>query len=72
MPLVPLKRRRLIRKLRKLGFSGPYPGGRHQYMRRGPLKIRIPNPHSSRDVGIPILKQILSQLDISEEDWHKL
>jgi hypothetical protein len=30
-----IKRSDLIRNLRKLGFEGPYTGGKHQYMVRG-------------------------------------
>jgi predicted RNA binding protein YcfA (HicA-like mRNA interferase family) len=44
-PLVPLKRRDLIRALRQLGFDGPFPGGNHQYMSKEQLKVTIPNPH---------------------------
>lgn len=36
-----IARRELIRKFRALGFDGP----RHQFMRRGSLKVRIPTPH---------------------------
>ena len=45
-----ISRRELIRKFKALGFSGPYSGGRHQFMIRGRQKIRIPNPHGSSDV----------------------
>ena len=37
--------RKLVQKFRRLGFEGPYSGGRHLFMARGELKIRIPNPH---------------------------
>jgi predicted RNA binding protein YcfA (HicA-like mRNA interferase family) len=43
--LGPIKRRELIRYLRQLGFSGPYAGGNHEFMKRGNLKLPIPNPH---------------------------
>ena len=36
-----ITRRELIRKFRKLGFSGPASGGRHQFMILGALKVRI-------------------------------
>ena len=71
-PLKPTKRRALIRKLRTLGFDGPFPGGKHQYMRRGALKVRVPNPHGAQDVGLPILKQILRLLQLSEDEWAAL
>lgn len=43
--LTPLPRRILIKKLRKLGFLGPFSATRHEYMKRGGEKIFIPNPH---------------------------
>jgi hypothetical protein len=45
--LGPIKRRDLIAGLTRLGFTGPYSGGNHQFMKRGALKLRIPNPHQS-------------------------
>jgi hypothetical protein len=47
---MPISRKNLIKKFRNLGFSGPYSGGRHQFMVKGELKIRIPNPHKSRNI----------------------
>jgi hypothetical protein len=44
-PFGPIKRKDLIACLRKLGFEDPYAGGKHQYMVRHELKVRIPNPH---------------------------
>ncbi len=41
----PIKRKDLIRYLRQLGFIGPYSGGKHQFMVKEKLKVRIPNPH---------------------------
>jgi len=38
-------RRELIRKLRRLGFEGPFSGKKHEYMRKGNIRIIIPNPH---------------------------
>src|SRR3989338_1575084 len=38
--------RHLIRRLRELGFDGPYSGGRHLFMCKGELKVRVPNPHA--------------------------
>jgi len=49
--LVPLSRKKLIKKLRNLGFDGPLPATRHEYMMKGGHKIFIPNPHSGKDSG---------------------
>ena len=35
--LNPVSKRELVRKLKALGFEGPFPGGKHQWMRRGGL-----------------------------------
>jgi hypothetical protein len=40
-----ISRRELIRRFRRLGFEAPISGGRHQFMMKGSLKVRIPNPH---------------------------
>ena len=44
-PFGPIKREDLIRCLKKMGFDGPYSGGKHQLMIRGNLTLRLPNPH---------------------------
>jgi len=41
-------------------------------MRRGALEIRVPNPHGTQDIGLPILKQILRLLQLSEDEWAAL
>jgi len=69
--LSPLPRRVLIKKLRKLGFSGPYPAARHEYMERGEEKIFIPNPHG-KDIGLPIIKKIIQQLKILDQEFLDL
>lgn len=65
----PVSRRELIRRLRKLGFEGPFSGGRHSFMKKGQLKLRIPNPHMG-DINGSLLKEILKQADVSEEQWE--
>jgi hypothetical protein len=43
MPAIrPIKQIELIRFLKKLDFIGPYSGGKHQFMVKGDLRIRIP------------------------------
>ncbi len=37
--------RKLVSKFRSLGFVGPFSGGRHLFMKKAELKVRIPNPH---------------------------
>ena len=52
---MPISRRDLVKKFRSLGFIGPYSGGRHQFMIKGALKIRVPNPHKSGDISDSLL-----------------
>ena len=49
--LKPIKRKVLISRLRQLGFTGPYAGGKHEYMQRERLKVHIPNPHQG-DISV--------------------
>ena len=70
-PLGPISRRDLVRHLRRLGFEGPYSGGKHQFMVRGELTLRVPNPHRS-DVGKELLSRILRQAGIDREEWEGL
>jgi predicted RNA binding protein YcfA (HicA-like mRNA interferase family) len=67
----PVKRRDLIVNLRRLGFSGPYSGGKHEFMQRTEVSVTLPNPHQS-DIGRELLARILRQADISPDQWEKL
>ena len=66
--LKPVSRRELVRKLRALGFEGPYPGGKHQWMRRGALRVTIPNPHGG-EIDPGLIRRILRQADIAIKEW---
>jgi len=67
----PLKRKDLVRYLRQLGFEGPYSGGRHQFMVKAALTLRIPNPHPG-EISPSLLIRILRQAQVSREEWEKL
>ncbi|MDJ0601036.1 MAG: type II toxin-antitoxin system HicA family toxin [Crocosphaera sp.] len=64
-----ISRRNLIKKFKVLGYAGPYSGKKHQFMKKVSQKIRIPNPHGSQDISIDLVKEILKQADISNEEW---
>jgi predicted RNA binding protein YcfA (HicA-like mRNA interferase family) len=66
--LRPVSRRELVARLKALGFSGPYAGGRHQFMVRGSIRLVLPNPHRG-EIGVELLKRILKQAGIEEEEW---
>jgi len=54
-----------------MGFDGPYSGGRHLFMIKDMLKIRIPNPHRG-DISKYLIAEILRQAGISSKDWDSL
>jgi len=67
--LVSISRKDLIRKFKALGYEGPFSGGKHQFMIEEERKIRIPNPHGSGEISVSLLKEILRQAGISDEEW---
>jgi len=69
-PFGPISRADLIRGLRKLGFDGPYTGGKHQYVIRGQLRLVLPNPHQG-EISTALLTRILRQAGIDREDWER-
>ena len=56
----PIKRREFIKKLKKLGFESPEPGGRHFHMRYGEFTLTVPN---NREYSIPQNKMLLSEIE---------
>lgn len=72
MPRIgPIKRRDLIRYLKLLGFEGPYSGGKHQFMVKNNITLRLPNPHKG-DIGRAFLIRILNQAKIDRNMWEGL
>lgn len=72
--LSPCSRSDFIRKLRNLGYQGPFRGGDHDYMSKsGQANIKIPNPHRNQSGGISVglLSRILRDSGISRGEWEK-
>ena len=67
----PISRKELIRRFRSLGFTGPISGSRHQFVVKGDLKVRIPNPHKGGNIDWSLVKEILRQAGIKTSDWDK-
>jgi len=67
--LGPIKRKNLIRCLKQLGWEGPFSGGKHQFMSKGNLILRVPNPYK-KDIGKELLIRILRQAKIGKEEWE--
>jgi len=70
--LKPLKAEAVITKLKKLGFSGPFPGGKHVRMVHKEKKPIIPIPvHKGKDISIGLIREIINEIGISREEWIK-
>ncbi len=71
----PCKRRFFVRKLRKLGFDGPYSGAKHQFMVYDNHRLTIP---SNDEYSVPQLRMMLHEVeaileqDIVMEHWNRL
>ncbi len=55
-------------KFKTLGFDGPYSGGRHLFMVKNNLRVRIPNPHG-KDIPVFLINEILKQAGVSKKEW---
>jgi hypothetical protein len=74
-PLTPIKRRDFIRKIRNVGFEGPYIGKKHQFMVYQPYRLTLP---SNEDFSIPQLKMLIKEIEsilqknITNDEWFLL
>ncbi|MFN4218959.1 MAG: type II toxin-antitoxin system HicA family toxin [Candidatus Bipolaricaulia bacterium] len=63
----------MIRKLRQLGFEGPFAGGRHLVMRHPQTRVKISIPmHPSHDIPKGTLRAILRAAGVTIEEWANL
>ena len=67
--LAPVSRRELIERLRRLGFDGPYTGGRHEFMLRQDCRLILPNPHRG-DISVDLLRRLVRRCGITREEWE--
>lgn len=71
----PCKRRDFIRKLRGLGFDGPFSGTRHQFVIYGQHRLAIP---SNAEYSVPQLRMMIREVEeitgreITAEEWNGL
>ena len=71
--LRPEKPNLVIRKLKALGYEGPFPGGKHVFMRHPLTKHKIPVPyHKGRDIPKGTIREIIKEFGITVEKWNKL
>jgi hypothetical protein len=71
----PCKRREFIRRLRLLGFDGPFSGVRHQFLIQGEYRLTIP---SNEEYSAPQLRMMLRETaivlghEITLAEWEQL
>ena len=71
----PCKRREFLRKLKGLGFEGPYSGSRHQFLVHGHNRLAIP---TNEEYSVPQLRMILREVEtilgraLSPDEWNNL
>ncbi|MBI5764907.1 MAG: type II toxin-antitoxin system HicA family toxin [Planctomycetes bacterium] len=66
--LTPVSHRELIRRLRKLGFQGPYPGTKHPFFIKNGRPYHVPNPHG-HEISVSLLRRVLAQLEVTRAEW---
>ena len=64
----PCKRRKFIKRLRRLGFDGPYSGTRHQFMLLGNHRLAIP---SNSEYSVPQLSNLPMRFLYSDQEFHQ-
>jgi len=71
----PCKRQDFIKRLRLLGFEGPYTGTKHQFMLYQRNRLTIP---SNNEYSIPQLKMMIKEIEgiisrkILLDEWNEL
>lgn len=69
------KRRDFIRKVRLLGFDGPYSGTRHRFMVFEKYRLSIP---SNDEYSVPQLRMTVNEVEailgrsITVDEWNNL
>ncbi len=71
----PCKRRDFVRRLRHLGFDGPFSGTRHQFMVVKQHRLTIP---SNAEYSVPQLRMMIREIEemigyeITVDEWNRL
>jgi predicted RNA binding protein YcfA (HicA-like mRNA interferase family) len=71
--LTPIPAREVLRKLRRLGYEGPFGGGKHAVMRNPETGVKISVPiHAARDLPLGTPRAIVKAAGVSVEEWEQL
>ena len=71
----PCKRRDFIRRLKKLGFEGPYSGTRHQFIVYEQHRMAIP---SNTEYSVPQVRFMIREIEeiigrvVTADEWREL
>lgn len=71
----PCKLREFIRRLRKIGFEGPFAGARHQFLVFQTHRLAVP---SNEEYSVPQLRMMLREAEvilgrgIRTDEWNAL
>jgi len=71
----PCKRRDFVRRLRNLGFAGPFAGTRHAFVVLDGCRLAIP---SNAEYSVPQLRMLLREVEdilgrqVSADEWSAL
>ena len=69
----PCKRRDFIKRLRGLGFEGPYSGSHHQFMIFEHHRLAIP---SNKEYSVPQLRMMIREVEriigktVTSQEWN--
>ncbi len=72
---LPCKRKLFIKRLKKLGFEGPYSGTRHHFLVYENHRLTVP---SNMEYSVPQLKMMINEVNsiicryISPDEWNSL
>ena len=64
-----------MRRLRQLGFTGPYSGAKHQFMVFAQQRLTVP---SNKEYSVPQLRMMLREVEdimgrqITADEWNGL
>jgi predicted RNA binding protein YcfA (HicA-like mRNA interferase family) len=71
----PCRRSEFIRRLRKLGFAGPFSGTKHQFMVHRQHRLTVP---SNNEYSVPQLRMMIREVEtileraVTVEAWNSL
>lgn len=71
----PCKRSEYVRRLKRLGFEGPYSGTKHQFMVYQQHRLTIP---SNQQYSVPQLRMMIREVEdilaspVPVEEWNRL